>query len=164
VNETEKAIQRAIEDAQGRPSSRAVASEAFNNTMQQMYIPPSTSDHLRALFGADRTIAALAETIQGWEEKTPEGKHLVVTLQTPDGRVMVVALVKPTGDQSFVAEGMINGIPCMITGHIGTLSLFCSYEEPKGKSRLGFRIEAAPISESQPPPAPAAPERTERNP
>ncbi len=108
--------------------------------MDRMYLPPTTTDHLRATLGSDKLIAAIAEEIEDWEAQVPEGKHLVIMLRTPDGRVMDVGLVRPSGWQGFSAEGYIQGMPCMIVGHIATLALFCSYEETKGKSQVGFKI------------------------
>lgn len=125
-------------------------SAAFESTMTNMnYRVPSLFENLQSLFGADITINAIAESVEKWKHDTPPNQHLVLTLRTPDGRVMDVTRIEPNGWQSFLAEGFANGMPCMMTGHISTLSLFGSYEDDKGKKPLGFTIVTGSVTGPQ---------------
>jgi len=123
-----------------------------------MYNIPSLTDHIRGTFGSDRLISVIAEEIEEWKQKVPEGKHLVIHLRTPQGEIMDVGLVKPTGWQGFMAEGFVNGLPCMVTGHIATLSLFCTYEETKGMKSVGFKIVTEAANATQKEPSPIIPD------
>lgn len=114
----------------------------------------SLPDNLRSVFGAERLIGFIAEDIEEWKRNAPEGKHMVIHLRTPHGEIMDVGFLKATGAQGFIAKGHVNGLQSMVTGHISTLLLFCTYEETKGTKSVGFKIVTdasnAPQKESLP--------------
>jgi hypothetical protein len=96
---------------------------------------------IHELAGAEYQIGAMAEEIEKWKKDAPEGKHMVVSMRVPDGRSMLVAQVRPLAHGTYVATGFIDELPCMVTGHISTLVLFCAYEEKRGRSQAaGFTV------------------------
>lgn len=140
-------------------ATRSIAGGLFKQeNLAAMYNIPSISDHIRGTFGADRLIDVIAQDIEAWKQKVPTGKHLVVHMRTPQGDIMDVGLVKPVGWQGFAAEGHVNGLPCMVTGHIATLLLFCTYEETKGTKSVGFKIVTEAANATQKEHAPSTPD------
>src|SRR5438105_4987051 len=76
-----------------------------------------------------QTVESIAQAIEEWKRKIPEGKRLVTTMRTADGRVMDVHTLKAIGRDAFLAEGNIEGLQCGIVGHISLLVIFCSFED-----------------------------------
>ena len=142
-------------------AGRSIAGDIFKqtaNNMQNIHIP--TMEERMQFSSAAYTISEMAGEIEKWKENTPKNSHLVVILQTPDGRSMDVHQVRPSGFQSFVAEGNIQGLPCMLAGHISTLALLCSYEEDRGKDTPGFKIVIPKaVTEPQPTPGQIPPDK-----
>jgi hypothetical protein len=150
---------KAIMKAQGGIAS-VFSEESRAQTMSNIFANiPTISDHLQAIFSSGQSISKLAEEVEVWKQETPENKHLVLNMRTPDGRIMDVGAIRPSGWQMFIAEGYIDEMPCKIVGHIATLLVFCSYEETKGKSRVGFTIKIERTTEPQPEFAPIIPDK-----
>jgi hypothetical protein len=124
-----------------------------------LYTESDTVTYLKAMFSAEKIMVSLAGQIERWKKATPEGRELVITMTTPEGRLMDVTFLKPVGWQAYLAEGNLDGSPCMVVGHIATLALFCSYVEVKDEKAVrsvGFRIETERSNEPQPATEPIA--------
>ena len=144
-------------------ATRNVAGGLFKQeNLAAMYpnVPAMLTDRLTAIFSSGTSISDLAQEVELWKQNAPENKHLIVMLRTPNGELMDVEQVRPSGWQLFIAEGYINGMPCRVAGHIATLSLFCTYDEVKGRNRVGFKVVTEPLNEPQPAPEQTTPDKT----
>lgn len=119
-----------------------------------------SGDALSETLASYHLLSVIGKLTERWKHDIPAGTVPVLYLRTPTGEVMDVSLIKPAGLQGYMAEGHVNGLPCLVTGHIATLVVFCSYEEVKGRKGLGFRIEAEAPNESQPESSQTQPDNT----
>ena len=111
---------------------------------------------------AKQIITDLANKIHEWQLDASEGMRLAVTMRTPDGQRMLVRTVYPSGESTFVAEGVIDKLRCMVTGHISTLTLCCLYVLIRGRDgQVNFVIKTDPPDAAQPAAKPK-PKRTSR--
>jgi hypothetical protein len=81
-------------------------------------------------------IECVTEEINEWRKTLPENKTFVIGMGIPDGRYMIARKLGPLSDNGFVAHGWVDGVDCMVTGHISTLIILCA---EMGKStEVGF--------------------------
>lgn len=110
-------------------------------------------------FSVAETIAAIDHEIKALEVANPE-RYLVVTMRTIDGRIMDVQKIRAEGFSAYIAEGFIEGMPCMIAAHASTLNLFIAFEEKKGRVPVGFIVEPPrAVIEPQPESEPIPPDK-----
>jgi hypothetical protein len=95
---------------------------------------------------ANTIIGDLLARIRRTQVENPDKGELAVMMRTPDGSIMDMESLWPEGFATFRAEGYVNGMPCFIVGHVSTLSLFCAFEERKGRARVGFRTDTIPAN------------------
>jgi hypothetical protein len=120
---------------------RKMQDDRESSTARLIASMPTTEERL-SFASSEYTIGAISAQIKEWEAKTPDGKHLYVTMQTPDGRYMDISTIYPKGYNAFIAEGFVENLPCMVAAHINQLELFFTYEESKGGRRVGFVLHA----------------------
>lgn len=95
-------------------------------------------------FSAEAATKALVRAVEELEANAPEGKLLILNMPTPDGRMMLIETIEPRGFGLFLAKGRIEHMVCAVLAHISTINLFGVYDEPKGRSKVGFVFQAEP--------------------
>ncbi len=88
-------------------------------TIEQML--PQPISPLERFDGARAFIDNLLNAINTWRDSDPQNESAPVSLVMADGRYMFLSELKPLGFHGFIAEGVVDGTKCVVTGHVNTL-------------------------------------------
>jgi len=134
------ALRQMDEDARARAEKFAESLESAARPDTSSFVPTIPN-----LSRARNLVDDMMETVEEWRKSLPTGKTFVIGMETPDGRYMIARKLGWVGNECFVAHGWVDGVDCMVTGHISKLSVLCA--EMNKSVEVGFTAKIAPASE-----------------